>query len=160
MSEIRSFERCKRKRAHHPPEAFGLLFFHFVWFGGWLDRNVSFSLFFSRHRSETRRARKSHLVALGNPGMSFWRILMAKGAGVAEREIHRKLTNSQSFKNVVHTVQRKGVRHGGKKLLEEASPGAFSFARVFLDELKTDLGFKKPVQAQKPKALPRVQKRQ
>ena len=61
---------------------------------------------------------------------------MSRGASVAEQQIHKKLVNSNKFKNVVHTVHSKGVRKGAKKVLEDSAPGASMFGSLFLDELK------------------------
>jgi hypothetical protein len=114
---------------------------------------------------QRKKSKKSVLIIfpLGSnrEAMSFWRMFMSKTAGMAEAEIERKLSNSPGFRQVVHTVTRKGIRDGGKDLLKEAAPGASRFSSIFLDELKADLGFtKRHVEKKETKALPRVEKRQ
>lgn len=86
---------------------------------------------------------------------------MGKTAGMAEAEIEKKLSNSPGFRQVVHTVTRKGLRDGSKDLLKEAAPGASAFSSIFFDELKADLGFapKRVLEKKQMKSLPRVEKR-
>jgi hypothetical protein len=88
----------------------------------------------------------------------FFARLLRGFAGKAEETLARKLTESQKFHEIVHTVNRKGLKEGGKELLKDSAPGTRTFLGLFLDELKRDLGFKTGHRAEQ-KLLPKSRKK-
>jgi hypothetical protein len=79
--------------------------------------------------------------------MSFWGRMLGMLAGKFEQHATKTLQESQTFKRVVHTVEKEGLT-GVKRSVQSSRAGLFT--SLFVDELKQDLGLKKtPKQQQK-----------
>ncbi len=85
--------------------------------------------------------------------MSFLNTLARALAGKVEQKATKALVESQTFKRIVHTVEREGIK-GVQEHVKKTRAGVF--ASAFFDELKTDLGLKqadKKKQEEKTKLL-------
>ena len=87
--------------------------------------------------------------------MSFLGHLLKAMAGKFEQKATRTLVESQTFKRVVHTVEKEGLK-GVHAHVKNSRAG--SFAAAFYDELKSDLGLKTAAKKKEEQKL--LQKRQ